>query len=207
GYVDVPQRQKSRSSSNSSTSRMSGSIVVQSPPSLRIPINQTDSSSFPTDRPHHPEPISPTTTHPTTPIPTIDIPSLDDRPLPALSKINPNPPIPTSPLSELNDNQPEELSDLARSAFDVSIQYFGEYDIACLLSKKFPLRESALANVTNRIDVDHGNGKEIEGNDKVGIIKAAFQIIQEALNDNPEKLTLQALNLWETLTKFCIHHQ
>ncbi|CAG8799892.1 9769_t:CDS:2, partial [Gigaspora rosea] len=62
-------------------------------------------------------------------------------------------------------------------------------------------------NFTTRIDIDLGDGKEIEGIDKVGIIKATFQIIEEALNDNPEKLTLQALNLWEALTKFCVHHQ
>ncbi|CAG8510758.1 2920_t:CDS:10 [Dentiscutata heterogama] len=189
GYIDVP-RQKSRSSSNSSITRMSNSSVVHPPPTLHIPINQIDSSSsFSIDRPHHPEPVTPTT-------PTIDQvqwepSSVDDRPLPALSKDN-HDPIPTSPLNDPNENQPEELSDLARSAFDYSIQNFGEFDVACLLSKKFPLRESALANITKRIDID---------------LDATFQIIQEALDDNPEKLTLQALNLWEVLTKFCVHHQ
>ncbi|CAG8493198.1 1743_t:CDS:10 [Dentiscutata erythropus] len=207
GYIDVPQRQKSRSSSNSSMTRMSNSSVVHPPPTLHIPINQIDSSSsFPIDRPHHPEPVTPTT--PTTP--TIDPiqwepSSVDDRPLPALSKDN-HEAIPTSPLNDPNENQPEELSDLARSAFDYSIQHFGEFDVACLLSKKFPLRESALANITKRIDIDL-DGKEVEGIDKVGLTKATFQIIQEALDDNPEKLTLQALNLWEVLTKFCVHHQ
>ncbi|CAG8500085.1 8528_t:CDS:10 [Scutellospora calospora] len=146
---------------------------------------------------------------PTTPIESIQWDnSVEDRPLPALTNIKDNYDyiIPTLPMNDSNEEHPENLSDLARTAFDLSIQYFGEYDVACLLSKKFPLRESALSNVTKRVDVDL-DGKDVEGIDKVGLIKATFQIIKEALEDNPEKLTLQALTLWETITNFTVHHQ
>ncbi|CAG8437416.1 7595_t:CDS:10, partial [Acaulospora morrowiae] len=134
------------------------------------------------------------------------VPSADERPLPALSNSNSCPISNIAPTVSLDDG-PEELSDLARVAFSLSIQYFGEYVVACLLSKKFLLRDSALVDVTKRVDVNYGDGKDVEGIDKLALIKATFQIIQEAMNDCREKLTLATLSLWETLTDFCNYHQ
>src|SRR5581483_3549618 len=72
---------------------------------------------------------------------------------------------PVMPLpfeDELVDNEPEELSDLAKSAFAWSIDVFGDRVIACLLSKKFKLRESALFEVTRLIDIEKGVGLTID---------------------------------------------
>lgn len=72
------------------------------------------------------------------------------------------------------DDRPEELSELARSAFTLSIQYYGEYNVACLLSKKLELRDEVLAEITKRVDVDYGMGKEIDGIDKVSRFLSFF---------------------------------
>ncbi|CAG8478712.1 3885_t:CDS:10 [Diversispora eburnea] len=82
------------------------------------------------------------------------------------------------------DDRPDELSELERSAFALSIQYYGEFIVACFLSKKLSLRDEALVDITKRVDIVYGDGKNIEDIDKMGLIKATFQIIQEAMNDN-----------------------
>ncbi|CAG8453154.1 7736_t:CDS:10 [Acaulospora colombiana] len=170
----IEETTKSRTSSNASVSRVNSS---------KGPSNG-DSNKH--------QPMTPMTPSQWTPL-------ADERPLPALSNSNscqtPNN-VPTDPF----DDGPEDLSDLARVAFSLSIQYFGEYVVACMLSKKFLLRDSALVEVTKRVDINFGDGKDVEGVDKIALIKATFQIIQEAMNDNREKLTLATLTLWETLT-------
>lgn len=131
----------------------------------------------------------------------------DERPLPALANVKSSPTIsPSAPNDVLAEDEPEELSELARSAFALSVQVFGDRIVAGFMSKKFKCRESALVEVTQRLDVE-GAGLDVENVDKLAMVKAAFQLLQEGLNDNREKLTLQVLNLWETLTNFSVHHQ
>ncbi|KAG9304583.1 hypothetical protein G9A89_020147 [Geosiphon pyriformis] len=149
------------------------------------------------------EPLTPTS--PTKTNPAIWESYEDERPIPALAN-NKSCLMAPVPSDDLAEDEPEELSDLARSAFALSVQVFGDQVVACLLSKKFKWRETALTDVTQRLDAE-SEGHDVEGIDKSILIKAAFQIMQEGLNDNREKLTLQAINLWATLTHFCVHHQ
>ncbi|CAI2177844.1 15557_t:CDS:10 [Funneliformis geosporum] len=145
-----------------------------------------------------------TPTYSTTPLPWT--PFVDDKS--SLNSSNAvaimvNPP----PQHELPENEPEPLSKLARSAFLLSIPFFGDYIIACLLSSKYFLRDSAIVHVTKRIDIVDGNGLNIDGIDKLSLVKATYQVLQEALNDNREEYTLHVLALWEKLIKFCVYHQ
>ncbi|CAG8595874.1 13898_t:CDS:10, partial [Funneliformis caledonium] len=143
-----------------------------------------------------------TPTHSTTPLPWT--PFVDDKslldPSNAVAMTHP-------PPHELPENEPEPLSKLARSAFHLSIPFYGDDIIACILSSKYFLRDSAIAHVTKRIDIVDGNGLNVDGIDKLSLVKATYQVLQEALNDNREEYTLQVLTLWEKLIKFCVHHQ
>ncbi|CAG8487062.1 2062_t:CDS:10 [Ambispora leptoticha] len=128
----------------------------------------------------------------------------DERPLPALSNSR-SPVIP--PLVD-DEDESEQLSNLARSAFALPVSMYGEKVVANLLSKKFKLREAALTEVIQRLDVNQGRGKDLDGADKVTMVKAAFHVLEEGFNDkNTEKLTLQTISLWETLTNFALYHQ
>jgi hypothetical protein len=108
------------------------------------------------------EPNTPTKTNP-----AIWEPYEDERPLPALANVKSSPIIsPSAPEDELAEDEPEELSDLARSAFALSVQVFGDRIVAGFMSKKFKCRESALAEVTQRLDVE-GACLDIKNVDKV----------------------------------------
>ncbi|CAJ0763291.1 6138_t:CDS:2, partial [Entrophospora sp. SA101] len=86
--------------------------------------------------------------------------------------------------------EPEELSNLARSAFTLSIQFFGDFLIASLLSKKIKLRELALNEIRKRIDYSissddnndpsNDNAEDVVA-DKLALIKASYQVIQEEM--------------------------
>ncbi|GBC26392.2 centrosomal protein of 104 kDa-like [Rhizophagus irregularis DAOM 181602=DAOM 197198] len=129
---------------------------------------------------------------------------LDDRPMTAyISREEEYPEYP--PKDEFTENGPI-LSDLARSAFALSIPYFGDNVIVRLLSKDSILKESAIADVIKRIDID-GEGLHVEGLDKVSLVKATYQIMQEALDDNNEELSLQVLILWKKILRFGTHYQ
>ncbi|CAG8567618.1 5539_t:CDS:10 [Ambispora gerdemannii] len=147
------------------------------------------------------EPLTPTS--PTSHKATLFSTPADERPLPALSHSR-SPVIP--PVVD-DDDELEDLSDLGRSAFALSVSMFGDRIVACLLSKKFKWRETALTEVIQRLDVTQGKGYDIEGVDKVTMVKAAFQVLQEGFTDSREKLTLQTITLWEALTNFALHHQ
>ncbi|GBC03311.1 hypothetical protein RclHR1_05060014 [Rhizophagus clarus] len=109
------------------------------------------------------------------------------------------------PKDEFNEDGPI-LSDLARSAFKLSIPYFGENVILRLLSKNHTLKESAITDVMKRIDID-GEGSNVGNIDKIALIKATYQVMQEALDDNNEELSLQILILWKKILRFCSHYQ
>ncbi|RIA83627.1 hypothetical protein C1645_785930 [Glomus cerebriforme] len=104
------------------------------------------------------------------------------------------------------DEDEPKLSDLGRSAFALSIPFFGEYVIACLLSKKSLFKKSALTDIIKRIDIDC-DGLNVEGIDKLMLVKATYQVLQEALSDNKEESSLQVLTLWKKIIRFCVHHQ
>lgn len=162
----------------------------------------------------------------------------DDRPLPALtSATKPSPFADSVAMMQLMDDsnegsgtepdEPEELTADQRREFELPIHVFGERVIACLLSKKFRLREYALTQVTRRVEGrdqgeeadDEDSDAERDGEvddgrwrrrmhpkdvDKVSLSKATFPVIQEGLNDSRERVSIQALALWESLTTFCV---
>lgn len=129
---------KSRTSSDASVNRFLGSYN-------NYTYDQQQEFSTPT-----------TPTHSTTPLPWT--PFVDDRPMTAYHEEYP-------PKNEFNEDG-LILSDLARSAFALSIPYFGDNVIVRLLSKDPILKESAIADVIKRIDID-GEGMNVEGLDKV----------------------------------------
>ncbi|PKY44949.1 hypothetical protein RhiirA4_542229 [Rhizophagus irregularis] len=179
-----PSMQKSRTSSDASVNRFLGSYN-------NYTYDQQQEFSAPT-----------TPTHSTTPLPWT--PFVDDRPMTAyISREEEYPEYP--PKDEFTENG-LILSDLARSAFALSIPYFGDNVIVRLLSKDSILKESAIADVIKRIDID-GEGLHVEGLDKVSLVKATYQIMQEALDDNNEELSLQVLILWKKILRFGTHYQ
>jgi hypothetical protein len=132
---------KSRTSSDASVNRFLGSYN-------NCTYDQQQEFSTPT-----------TPTYSTTPLPWT--PFVDDRSA-YISKEEDYPP---KDYIEYNDDEPI-LSDLARSAFAISIPYFGDNVIARLLCKDQILKESAVTDVMKRIDMD-GEGLNVEGIDKV----------------------------------------
>jgi len=113
---------------------------------------------------------------------------------------------PTPPPEQVDENEAEALSDRDRVEFEQAICVFGERLVTKLLSKKFNLRESALAEVTKRIDISDA-GKNVPSADKITLAKAVFQVMQFGLTDRRENVSMQALTLCEALMEFSIHHQ
>ncbi|CAH1758354.1 12365_t:CDS:2 [Entrophospora sp. SA101] len=119
-------------------------------------------------------------------------------------------------LQDIIEEEPEELSNLARSAFTLSIQFFGDFLIASLLSKKIKLRELALNEIRKRIDYSissddnndpsNDNAEDVVA-DKLALIKASYQVIQEGLNDHQEKLLTLTLSLWQSTINYSIYNQ
>ncbi|CAJ0909038.1 10710_t:CDS:2, partial [Entrophospora sp. SA101] len=103
-------------------------------------------------------------------------------------------------ITDYIEEEPEELNKI----------------IKFLLSKKIKLRELALNEIRKRIDYSissddnndpsNDNAEDVVA-DKLALIKASYQVIQEGLNDHQEKLLTLTLSLWQSTINYSIYNQ
>ncbi|CAJ0647315.1 1990_t:CDS:2, partial [Entrophospora sp. SA101] len=109
-------------------------------------------------------------------------------------------------LQDIIEEEPEELNKIIKLSHDLCLCDFS----------KIKLRELALNEIRKRIDYSissddnndpsNDNAEDVVA-DKLALIKASYQVIQEGLNDHQEKLLTLTLSLWQSTINYSIYNQ